>query len=161
MLSKRLDSRLTLIRTSLFPRKYRGSKKRYSVTLGVGGNIGDVVRRLEKLGFFFQADRHCDLVRTGPILKNPPFGYLQQDDFYNSVMIVRTNLQPKAFLKYVLEVERKFGRKRSFENAPRTLDIDVIFYENRTMQTKELTLPHPHWKERESVVIPMTYMERR
>ncbi len=161
MLSKRLDSRLTLIRTSLFPRRYRGSKKRYSATLGVGGNIGDVVRRLERLSFFFQADRYCDLVSTGPILKNPPFGYLQQDDFYNSVMMVRTNLQPKAFLKYVLEVERKFGRRRSFENAPRTLDIDVIFYENRTMHTKELILPHPHWKERESVVIPMTYMECR
>ncbi len=161
MLSKRLDSRLTLIRTSLFPRVYGGSTKRYSVTLGVGGNIGDVVRRLERLNRFFQTDRYCDLISTGPILKNPPFGYLQQDDFYNSVMLVKTNLQPRAFLKYVLEVERKFGRKRSFENAPRTLDIDVIFYENRKMKTKELTLPHPHWKERESVVIPMTYMERR
>jgi 2-amino-4-hydroxy-6-hydroxymethyldihydropteridine diphosphokinase len=161
MLSKRLNSRLTLIKTSLFPRVYSGSRKRYGATLGVGGNIGDVVRRLEKLSYFFQADRLCDLVKTGPILKNPPFGYLEQDDFYNSVMMVRTDLQPKAFLKYVLEVERKFGRRRSFANAPRTLDIDVIFYENRTMQTKELTLPHPHWQERESVVIPLTYMERR
>jgi len=161
MLSKRLNSSLTLIKTALYPRRYAASNKRYRATLGVGGNIGDVFRRLDKLSHFFKADQYCDLVRTGPILKNPPFGYLEQDDFYNSVMIVQTNLQPKAFLKYVLEIERKFGRKRSFENAPRTLDIDVIFFENRKMQTKELPLPHPHWKERESVVIPMTYMERR
>ncbi len=161
MLSKRLSSRLTLIKTALYPCEYTSSSKRYKATLGVGGNIGDVVRRLERLSHFFKTDRYCDLVKTGPILKNPPFGYLEQGDFYNSVMIVQTNLQPKAFLKYVLEIERKFGRKRSFENAPRTLDIDVIFFENRKMQTKELTLPHPHWKERESVVIPMTYMERR
>ena len=161
MLKKHLNNTLTLIRTELYPYEYGASKKRYCVTLGVGGNIGDVVRRLEKLSHFLKADRQCDLVKTGPILKNPPFGYVQQPDFYNSVMVVRTNLQPKAFLKYVLEIERKFGRKRSFENAPRTLDIDVIFFEDRKMQTKELTLPHPYWQERESVVIPMRYMERR
>ena len=161
MLQKRLSNTLTLIRTKLYPCDYGASKKRYCATLGVGGNIGDVVRRLEKLSCFLKADRHCDLVKTGPILKNPPFGYVRQADFYNSVMVVRTNLQPKAFLKYVLEIERKFGRKRSFENAPRTLDIDVIFFEDRKMQTKELTLPHPHWQERESVLIPMRYMECR
>ena len=161
MLQKRLNNRLTLIKTPLYPARYKGSLKRHTVTLGVGGNIGDVIRRLEKLSYFFKRDSHCDLVRTGPILKNPPFGYTDQDDFYNSVLMVQTNLQPKAFLKYVLEVERKFGRKRSFENAPRTLDIDMIFYENRKIDTKVLRLPHPHWKERESVTIPLTYMENR
>jgi 2-amino-4-hydroxy-6-hydroxymethyldihydropteridine diphosphokinase len=100
----------------------------------------------------------CDLLQTGSILKNPPFGYTEQDDFYNSVMIVQTNLQPKAFLKYILEVERRFGRKRSFANAPRTLDIDMIFYEDRKMNTKELILPHPAWRDRASVVIPMAYL---
>jgi len=149
------------MKTGLFPASYKDSSKRYSVTLGVGGNVGDVRRRLEKLSFYFKRSVKCDLVKTGTILKNPPFGYLDQADFYNSVMLVKTNLQPRAFLKYILEVERKFGRKRSFANAPRTLDIDMIFYENRQMNTKELTLPHPHYKERESVVIPLAYMENR
>ncbi len=161
MLTKPLNDSLLLIKRPLFPARYKASSKRYSVTLGVGGNIGDLVRRLERLSFFFQRSRLCDLVQTGPILKNPPFGYLDQDEFYNSVILVKTNLRPKAFLKYVLEVERKFGRKRSFANAPRTLDIDMIFYEDTRMDTPSLTLPHPHWQERESVVIPMAYMERR
>ncbi len=161
MLQKVLSENLVLIKTALFPAHYKASSKRYRVTLGVGGNIGDVIRRLERLSQFLKGEKLCDLVRTGPILKNPPFGYADQDDFYNSVILVQTNLQPKAFLKYVLEVERKFGRKRSFANAPRTLDIDMIFYENRKMNTKTLTLPHPHWKERESVLIPMAYMEQR
>ena len=160
MLTKSLNENLVLKKTRLFPKVYKSSLKRYSVTLGVGGNLGDLVRRLEKLSHFFKKSRLCDLVQTGPILKNPPFGYLEQDDFHNSVILVKTNLQPQAFLTYVLEVERKFGRRRSFENAPRTLDIDMIFYENRTMKTKSLTLPHPSWKERESVLIPMAYMER-
>ncbi len=152
---------MTLIKRPLFPASYKASSKRYAVTLGVGGNIGDLVRRLERLSLFLRKSGRCDLVQTGPILKNPPFGYKDQDDFYNSVILVKTNLQPKAFLKYVLEIERKFGRKRSFANAPRTLDIDMIFFEDRNMNTKELILPHPHWQERESVVIPMAYMERR
>ncbi len=161
MLKKPLNESLVLIKRPLFPTVYKPSSKRYSVTLGVGGNIGDLVRRLERLSGFFQKSRLCDLIQTGPILKNPPFGYLDQDDFHNSVMLVKTNLSPKAFLKYVLEVERKFGRRRSFENAPRTLDIDMIFYEDRKIDTKTLNLPHPHWQERESVIIPMAYMEHR
>lgn len=158
MLSKRFDDKLTLIRTRLYPCTYAKSSKRYRVTLGVGGNIGDLIRRLEKLVLFFKRSPLCDLLQTGSILKNPPFGYTEQDDFYNSIMIVQTNLQPKAFLKYILNVERRFGRKRSFANAPRTLDIDMIFYEERKMNTKELTLPHPAWKDRASVVIPMAYL---
>jgi len=161
MLKKTLRERLVLIKRPLFPAKYKKSSKRYRVTLGVGGNIGDLVRRLERLSHFLQKSRLCDLVQTGPILKNPPFGYVDQDDFYNSVIVVKTDLQPEAFLKYLLAVELKFGRKRSFANAPRTLDIDMIFYEDRKISTKTLILPHPHWQERESVIIPMEYMERR
>lgn len=161
MLKKTLNDSLVLIKRPLFPAQYKKSSKRYSVTLGVGGNIADPVRRLERLSRFLQRSRLCDLVQTGPILKNPPFGYLDQEDFYNSVIQVKTDLQPDAFLRYVLAIELKFGRKRSFANAPRTLDIDMIFYEDRKMSTKRLTLPHPHWQERESVIIPMAYMERR
>jgi len=161
MLQKALNASLVLIKRPLFPAQYEASSKRYSVTLGVGGNIGDLTRRLERLSHFLRRSRQCDLIQTGPILKNPPFGYLEQDDFYNTVILVKTNLRAKAFLKYVLEVERKFGRKRSFANAPRTLDIDMIFYEDTKMDTTTLTLPHPHWQERESVIIPMAYMERR
>ncbi|PHR56720.1 MAG: 2-amino-4-hydroxy-6-hydroxymethyldihydropteridine diphosphokinase [Arcobacter sp.] len=160
MLEKSLNEELTLYKSKQFPRFFKDSAKRYSVTLGLGGNIGDLPRRLERLNYFFKRSILCDLIKTGPILKNPPFGYIDQDDFYNTVIMVKTNLQPRAFLKYVLEVERKFGRKRSFANAPRTLDIDIIFYENRKMKSKILTLPHPCWQERESVVIPMAYMEQ-
>jgi len=161
VIQKRLSEDLVLMKSGLFPASYKDSSKRYSVTLGVGGNVGDVRRRLEKLSVYLKKSKQCDLVKTGAILKNPPFGYLDQADFYNSVVLVKTNLQPQAFLKYILDVERRFGRKRSFPNAPRTLDIDMIFYENRKMNTPRLTLPHPHWFERESVVIPLGYVENR
>jgi len=72
---------------------------------------------------------------------------------------VKTSLQPKALLRYILRSEKKFSRRRSFQDAPRTLDIDMIFYEDLSMITKDLTLPHPSWEERNSVLIPMSCMK--
>jgi 2-amino-4-hydroxy-6-hydroxymethyldihydropteridine diphosphokinase len=58
-------------------------------------------------------------------------------------------------------VEKVFGRKRLFKDGPRTLDIDILFYENVKMDTKNLTLPHPEWMKRNSVLIPLLYMKGR
>ena len=117
--------------------------------------MGDVRRRFEHLFFALKRDRQVAVVRTALILKNPPFGYTEQEDFFNSIIILRTSMQPKAFLRYLQRIEKKFGRKRSFANAPRTLDLDILFFDNRNMQTKDLTIPHASWFERESVLIPL------
>ena len=135
------------------------SSKPFKATLGIGGNIGDVRRRFNHLFVYLQKSPFLEIIETSPILKNPPFGYLEQDDFYNALIIVKTCLRPKALLRYILRVEKKFGRKRSFADAPRTLDIDMIFYEDVQMKSRELTLPHPSWASRSSVVIPLTYLK--
>jgi len=128
---------------------------RYETTVGIGGNVGDVKRRFEHLFVTLQRDKRVELVRTSLILKNPPFGYTDQDDFFNSIIVLRTSMSAKVFLDYLLRLEKKFGRTRSFENAPRTLDLDIIFFDNIVMNTADLTLPHAHWHKRESVVIPL------
>ncbi len=137
------------------------SKKPYQATLGIGGNIGDVRRRFNHLFYFLQKSPLVDIVETAPILKNPPFGYLEQEYFYNSLIIVKTCLRPKVLLRYILRVEKQFGRKRSFADAPRTLDIDMIFYEDEVMNTTELTLPHHAWHERVSVTIPLSKLKTK
>ncbi|MCK5854915.1 MAG: 2-amino-4-hydroxy-6-hydroxymethyldihydropteridine diphosphokinase, partial [Sulfurovaceae bacterium] len=134
------------------------SIKPYYSTLGIGGNIGDVPRRFNHLFFYLKRSPFIDIVETSPILKNPPFGYVEQDYFHNSLIIVKTCLKPKALLRYILAVEKRFSRKRSFQDAPRTLDIDMIFYENVKMSSRVLTLPHPSWEKRDSVLIPLSYM---
>lgn len=157
---KQLDEKYTLIFTSHFPYnvKSRGGKQ---VLLGIGGNIGDVIRRFERLIVHLDRSTFVHVIETAPILKNPPFGYTEQGDFYNSLLLVETQLTAKVLLRYLLRVERLFGRKRSFKDAPRTLDIDMIFYENIKMDTHELTLPHPGWKHRDSVLIPLSHMKGR
>jgi 2-amino-4-hydroxy-6-hydroxymethyldihydropteridine diphosphokinase len=159
-LIKKLDSKNYLYYQKNYPyfSKYKSSKP-YQVTLGIGGNIGDTKRRFNHLFYLLKKSSYLDIIETSPILKNPPFGYLEQKYFYNSLIIVKTCLTPKALLRYILHVEKKFGRKRSFADAPRTLDIDMIFYENKIFNTKELTLPHHGWRDRTSVIIPLVLMK--
>jgi 2-amino-4-hydroxy-6-hydroxymethyldihydropteridine diphosphokinase len=128
---------------------------RYRVTLGVGGNVGDIKRRFEHLFYFFKKDKRVELLQTSLILKNPPFGFTNQDDFFNSIVILQVSMQPVVFLDYLMRVEKKFARQRSFANAPRTLDLDIIFFDNRVVNKPNLQIPHAQWFKRESVIIPL------
>jgi len=157
---KRLNKNNSLYFQKLYPyRRKLGISHPYNALLGIGGNIGDTKRRFNHLFIYLQKSPYITIIETAPILKNPPFGYLEQDYFYNSLIYIKTSLQPKALLRYILHIEKKFSRKRSFQDAPRTLDIDMIFYEDLSMTTKDLTLPHPSWQKRASVLIPMSYMK--
>jgi 2-amino-4-hydroxy-6-hydroxymethyldihydropteridine diphosphokinase len=154
--SRRLTKDLMTFSGLHFPFCTKSSSSlRYEVTLGIGGNIGDVRRRFEHLFFFFKREKKVKIIKTSLILKNPPFGYTKQDDFFNSIIVLKTSMQPRAFLHYLHRVEKKFGRRRSFANAPRTLDLDILFFDNRKINTKELQIPHAAWAQRESVVIPL------
>ncbi|MDQ7046771.1 MAG: 2-amino-4-hydroxy-6-hydroxymethyldihydropteridine diphosphokinase [Sulfurovum sp.] len=155
---KELDKSHTLLFTQHFPSTSK-HKAGHRALLGIGGNIGDVLRRFEHLLQYLKSSPFISVIETAPILKNPAFGYTEQADFYNSLLWVETQLTPKALLRYVLRVEKVFGRKRLFKDGPRTLDIDIIFYENVKMDTKKLIIPHPEWMKRNSVLIPLSYMK--
>ena len=166
MVKKVLDRQHTLIYTAHYPWQSNRVKRdhhrgKHTVLLGIGGNIGNVVRRFEHLYRYLQRCREIDLIESAPILRNPPFGFLEQDDFYNSLLLVRTSLTPKKLLRFLLRVEKKFGRKRLIKDGPRTLDIDIIFYDDISISSKELTIPHPAWMERNSVLIPLQLMKGR
>ncbi|MBN2824951.1 MAG: 2-amino-4-hydroxy-6-hydroxymethyldihydropteridine diphosphokinase [Campylobacterales bacterium] len=155
MYSKNLGNGKHLFRGLCFPWATNNFHTANIVYLGIGGNIGDTKRRFQKLFWLFRRDKVIDIIQTSPILKNPPFGFLDQSDFYNAIIKISTSLEPKKLLRYLLQIEKRFRRQRSFKDAPRTLDIDMIFYNDVVMQSKILTLPHPHWYKRASVVIPL------
>ena len=158
-LKRRLTESLTTFKSLHFPQKKTNySSKRYTATVGIGGNVGDVKRRFHHLLVILQRDKRVDVLQTSLILKNPPFGFIDQDDFFNSIIIVSVNMQAKVFLDYLMRLENKFARRRSFANAPRTLDLDIIFFDNRVIKTDNLTVPHCDWYNRESVVIPLASM---
>ncbi|MEN8147836.1 MAG: 2-amino-4-hydroxy-6-hydroxymethyldihydropteridine diphosphokinase [Campylobacterota bacterium] len=153
---RKLSSTLTLYKVAGFPASYKTATHfRHRAIIGIGGNVGDVKRRFQHLLLFLRRQPNIAVLHTAPILQNPPFGYTDQDDFLNSVIEVSTSMRPRELLEFLLRSEKRFGRKRSFANAPRTLDLDLIFFDRVKMNTPRLTLPHPYWSERESVVIPL------
>jgi 2-amino-4-hydroxy-6-hydroxymethyldihydropteridine diphosphokinase len=160
-LKKKLTQNLTLFYTSNYPKKFNStSNKKYSVTIGIGGNIGNTKRIFDKLILCLKKDSRFTLLMTSPLLQNPPFGFLEQSDFLNGIIALKTNLAPNEFLKNMQRLEKRFGRKRSFQDAPRTLDIDIIFFNNKKINTKDLIVPHKDWANRESVIIPLEEMKR-
>lgn len=160
-LKRRLNDELIIYRSLRFGHKTTQKKSfRHQVIVGVGGNIGDVRRRFEHLFYFFKRSKNVEVLQTSSILKNPPFGYLEQDAFFNALIVLKTNFNPMEMLRYLQRVEKKFGRKRSFANAPRSLDLDIIFYDNISLKKDKLIIPHPEWNKRESVLIPLMDLYR-
>jgi 2-amino-4-hydroxy-6-hydroxymethyldihydropteridine diphosphokinase len=82
-------------------------------------------------------------------------GYVDQPDFINAVAQVETSLAPRALLAALLDIEHRHGRERSFRNAPRTLDLDLLLYGSAHFHEDGLTLPHPRMTERGFVLLPL------
>ncbi|MRI59154.1 MAG: 2-amino-4-hydroxy-6-hydroxymethyldihydropteridine diphosphokinase [Epsilonproteobacteria bacterium] len=148
---------MVLYYTAFYPGRF-GSFHKSVAILGLGGNIANVPRRFKKVALQLLRHPKVRLIASAPILKNPPFGYLDQPHFYNTVIAVDTTLSPKELLRFVLYLERRYKRVRTFKNAPRSLDIDIIFYADRIINIKDLTIPHPFWHQRESVIIPLRFL---
>ena len=158
-MKKKLTQNLTLFYTHNFPKKFNDtSNKKYLVTIGIGGNIGNTKKIFDKLILCLNKDSRFTLLKTSPLLKNPPFGFLEQSDFLNGIIRLQTDLCAFEFLQAMQRYEKKFGRKRSFQDAPRTLDIDIIFFDKKKINSKNLIIPHKNWANRESVIIPLKYI---
>lgn len=100
------------------------------------------------------------LVRQSSLYQTAPVGYdaeqlKAQADFINAVAEINTQLAPEALLDALLHIESEAGRERPFANAPRVLDLDLLLYDDITIHTKKLTLPHPRMFERAFVLLPL------
>lgn len=124
--------------------------------VALGSNLGDRAGTLSAALAELEARGNVILAQSS-FYETEPVGYLNQPDFLNAAALigVPANVSPEQVLGELLDVEKKFGRERLFPNAPRTLDLDLIFFENETRDTEFLTLPHPRWQEREFVKMPL------
>lgn len=96
-----------------------------------------------------------EVVKKSSLYRSTPVGYDNQPDFINAVAELRTKLDPEKLLSYLLAIENLHGRRRPFPNAPRQLDLDLLLYDERQMQTADLTLPHPRMHTRGFVLLPL------
>ncbi|MDO5687340.1 MAG: 2-amino-4-hydroxy-6-hydroxymethyldihydropteridine diphosphokinase [Neisseria sp.] len=95
------------------------------------------------------------VLKISSFYRSAPVGYADQPDFVNAVLILHTALPPHELLRHLQQIENAHGRVRSFTNAPRTLDLDIIDYQGETSNDPLLTLPHPRAHERAFVMQPL------
>ena len=119
-----------------------------------GANLGDAVATVQHALRDVAGLPQTQLVKASSLYRSAPYE-AQGPDFINAVALVQTQLSPLALLHALQALELKSGRERPYINAPRTLDLDVIFYGDVTLTTPELTLPHPRWHERAFVLQPL------
>jgi len=122
--------------------------------VALGANLGDAVAAVQQALHQVAALPDTRLVKASSLYRSAPYE-AQGPDFINAVALVQTQLSPQALLHALQAIELQSGRKRPYKNAPRTLDLDVIFYGDVTLDTPELTLPHPRWLERAFVLLPL------
>ena len=111
--------------------------------------VAQLLRARQTLAAVLQEDAASALYRT------PPWGYTDQPDFINAVIRYRTDLSPLALLALLQHVEQEQGRERPFKNAPRTLDLDVLLYDDVRLNLPQLTVPHPGIYARAFVLYPL------
>ena len=95
------------------------------------------------------------VVKRSSLYRSAPVGYADQADFVNAVAEIQTSLPATRLLAELKEIEARHGRRRSFRNAPRPLDLDILLYGEVTMNLAHLTLPHPRMQERAFVLKPL------
>lgn len=123
--------------------------------LGLGGNLGDRAGNLEAALDALAHLPGTSVTATSSIYETAPVGYADQPNFYNLIAVVETELSPHALLGGCLGIEAALGRVRTFRNAPRVVDIDVLLIEGFTCDDRELTVPHPRMMERAFVLVPL------
>jgi 2-amino-4-hydroxy-6-hydroxymethyldihydropteridine diphosphokinase len=125
--------------------------------LSLGSNIGDRKARITEAIRQLAAIDGVSIVAISPLYQTRPVGPVAQDDFINGALRIKTVLSAEALMEHCLEIEASMGRDRSsgLRWGPRIIDIDLILYDSLTLDTEHLILPHPRFRERAFVVVPM------
>jgi len=137
----------------LFPSNRQAPATTHVVYLALGANIGDrrgnLAAALQRLREVIEIDVVSSIYETEPV------GFTDQPPFFNLVCWGKTWLDPENLLKYTKEIEAAVGRKPSFRNGPRLIDVDILFYDDLHIEQEDLSIPHPRLRERAFVLIPL------
>ena len=125
--------------------------------IALGGNVGDVRATFEKAIVGLSTGDAVRLVARSSDYRTPPWGVTDQAPFVNAVIAVATQLAPRDLLAHTQHCERALGRDRAHERrwGPRTIDIDILAYDDLVLADRDLILPHPHLFERAFVLVPL------
>jgi 2-amino-4-hydroxy-6-hydroxymethyldihydropteridine diphosphokinase len=127
----------------------------YIAFIGLGSNMDNPKNQLQQA--FSELDElpETRLIARSSLYRSAPVGYLEQPEFVNAVAKIQTALSPQTLLYSLLKIEHRHGRERTFRNAPRTLDLDILLYGDMRLHEHGLTIPHPQMYLRQFVLQPL------
>jgi 2-amino-4-hydroxy-6-hydroxymethyldihydropteridine diphosphokinase len=128
-------------------------KKTASVYIALGTNIGDREANLQTAKVLLS--RKATITQESSVYTTPPWGYKDQPDFLNQVIEVSSRLEPLPLLRFLKDIEKKMGREKLILNGPRLIDLDILFYGDRVVNSEHLQVPHPRMEGRAFVLVPL------
>ncbi len=123
--------------------------------IALGSNLENPIQQIQKAFEELTLIPKTHLVKQSSLYQSAPVGRLDQPDFINAVGQIETTLTPYELFSELMAIEQMHGRKRESLNAPRTLDLDLLLYDDLVLQDKRLTIPHPRMFQRAFVLIPL------
>ena len=109
-------------------------------------NLGCAIKELRKFGY---------ISKIADVYISKPYGYKDQDNFYNTAVLLKTNKQPLELINIISQIEKKLKKNKRIINGPRNIDIDIIFYGKNKYFFSNLIIPHPRAKDRDFVLLPI------
>jgi 2-amino-4-hydroxy-6-hydroxymethyldihydropteridine diphosphokinase len=123
--------------------------------IAVGSNLGNRQTYIDKARTLLRKNRGVFFLKSSKVYETDPVGGPRQGKYLNAVWKIQTGYTPRALLECLLEIEKALGRVRSTRNAPRTIDLDILFYNDAVIDTLGLSVPHPRIQERAFVLRPL------
>ena len=120
--------------------------------IGIGSNLGDRRAYIDKAIEALSGNGYIKVTGISSIYETDPVSDIPQGKFLNGVVAIETSLAPEKLLKELNRIEEGLGRKRVLRNAPRTIDLDILYYGDEVIKKKDLIIPHPRINEREFVL---------
>lgn len=131
------------------------TRSRHQVFIAYGSNMGDSIKTIDSAISDIECDRYCHIVNKSTMVISKPYGGVAQDDFHNGVIEIETYYEPESLLDFLQSIELKYGRTREIHWGPRTLDLDIILYDDMLINSKRLNVPHPDMASRDFVLGPL------
>jgi len=131
----------------------------HRVFLSLGSNMGQKVDYLDNAVDIIKKNEFIHNVKVSSVYQTDPVGYLDQDVFVNIAVLLETTLEPYDLLRVCQDVEQALNRERLIRWGPRTIDVDIILYDDLTLDDEELTIPHPRMHERAFVLVPICELD--
>ena len=130
----------------------------HTVYVAVGSNMGDKEKYFEDAVASVEKNPLCRVLKVADYIRTTPYGVENQAEFLNSAMCIETLMEPEELLDFLQSVELEANRVRELRWGPRTLDLDILFYEDRIIHTERLTVPHVDMKNRDFVLVPLVQL---